>query len=240
MKRSLSKIREWSLEIKIFSFVCFSLCFSVLSFADVLTSKKTVISGEEMEIRHYGDITVSRGNSKAVSGKNTITADKMTYNKKEETVDASGNVKLFSFTDDGEPVKAYGEFALYNMPLGKGRLWGKNTFAEYFMKDSQKPLFLKAEEIEFDRNLETLSARHNVEIAASSGTIVSDNAVYDRKTASVVMVKDKRRPLADVYYDGRSGVYEADKMVFYNSATNKKIVMSGQVCGNVEMEDEIK
>jgi lipopolysaccharide export system protein LptA len=215
-------------------------CFFVLSFAEGFSSKKTVITGDEMEIRRSGDITISRGNSKAVNGKNTIEAYKMTYDKTKELVNASGNVKLFSKTDENELVKAYGDFASYDLKGEKGKLWGKKTFVEYFMKDSQMPLMLNAKEIYLDKNLEMLSAYKDVEIITSSGTIVSDNAVFYKKTSSVVTVKDKKRPVADVYYDGRKGLYEADKMTFYNSDDNKKILMNGKVTGKIEMEDEIK
>jgi lipopolysaccharide assembly outer membrane protein LptD (OstA) len=217
-------------------------CFCVLSFAEKenFTSKKTIITGDEMEIRRSGDITISRGNSKAVNGRNTIEAHKMTYDKKKEFVDASGNVKLFSKTDEGEPIKAYGEFASYDLKSEKGKLWGKKTFVEYFMKDSKSPLLLNAKEVELDKNLETLSAYKDVEIITTSGTIVSDNAVFDKKSSSIVTVKDEKRPVADVYYDGRKGLYEADKMIFYNSDKNKKIVMNGSVTGKIEMEDKIE
>lgn len=228
-----------NLIVKILSFSALLFCFS-LSFAEKLTSDRTVITGDEMEIRRSGDITISRGSSKAVNGRNTIEADKMTYDKTKGIVDASGRVKLFSSTNDAEPVKAYGDFASYDLRNETGKLWGKKTFVEYFMKDSQTPLLLNAKEIDLDRNLETLSAYKNVEIMTTSGTITSDNAVFDRKTYSVVMVKDEKRPLADVYYDGRNGLYEADKMVFYNSDANKKIMMSGQVTGKIEMEDGIE
>ncbi|MCL1972778.1 MAG: hypothetical protein FWG57_07320 [Endomicrobia bacterium] len=236
MKKLLSKSKEWNL-IKAFSILLALLCFFVLSFAAGSASNKTVITGDEMEIRKAGDIAISRGNSKAVNKKNIIEADTMIYDKIKELVDASGNVKLFSKTDEGEPVKAYGDFASYNMKEEKGRLWGEKTFVEYFMKDSEKPLMLYAQEIDLDKNLEKLYAHKNVEIITTSGTIVSDNAVFDKKTYSVVMVKDEKRPVADVYYDNRRGLYEADTMTFYNADDKKKIIMTGQVTGKIEMED---
>jgi lipopolysaccharide export system protein LptA len=239
LRKLSSKNRESSL-IKAFSVLLVLFCFFILSFAQGITSGKTVITGDEMEIRKAGDITISRGRSKAVNGRNTIEADVMTYDKKKDIVDASGKVKLFSKTEEDEPVKAYGDFASYNLREEKGKLWGKKTYVEYFMKNSDKPLMLNAKEIKLDRNLETLSAYKNVEIITSSGTIVSDNAVFKKKASSVVVVKDEKRPVADVYYDGRNGLYEADTMTFYNAADKKKIVMSGQVTGKIEMEDGVE
>ena len=224
--------------IRLLSIVSLIFCFS-FAFA-AFSSDKTVITGEEMEIRKSGEVTVSRGNSKAVNGKSIIESDTMTYNKTSRVVDASGNVKLYSETDDNEPVNAYGDFAEYSLESDKGKLWGKKSLVKYFMKSSEKPLVLNAKKINLDRNLEMLSAYENVVIVTSSGTITADNAVFDKKTDSVLMVKDEKRPVADVAFDGRKGLYEADEMVFFNADDKKKIVMTGTVTGVIEMEDKIQ
>jgi lipopolysaccharide export system protein LptA len=199
-----------------------------------------VITGDVMEIRKGGDITVSRGNSKAVNGKNVIEAREMVYNKKKSLLSAKGAVKLFSKSDENEPLEAYGGFASYDTSRQKGKLWGDEAEIKYYMNSSSAPLVLKAAEIYVDRSIETLSAYKDVRVVTSSGTIYSDNAVFYKKDGSVVMEKEQKRPLADVVYDGRKGVYEADKMVFYNSDENKKILMSGKVSGKIEMEDKIQ
>lgn len=215
-------------------FLAAGVCFGQM------LSDRTVITGSIMEIRRSGDEIISRGNSKAVSGRNTIQSDRMTYLKKDFLVTAAGNVRLYSKTDDMEPVEAQGQYAEYYTNTDKGRLWGKNTNIKYFMKSSEAPLVLNAQEIYIDRNLETLSAYKDVEVITSSGTIFSDNAVFDKKNDSIVMEKDSKRPVADVMYDGRKGIYEADKMIFYNADDNKKIVMTGDVVGTIEMEDKIE
>jgi lipopolysaccharide export system protein LptA len=160
----------------------------------------------------------------------------MTYNKKDSFVSAYGNVRLYSKTDDGEPLQARGDFADYSLSLQRGKLWGKKTNLKYFPKDRDK-LELNAKEVSIDKNLETLSAYKDVEIITSSGTIYSDNAVFDKKTSSLKAVKENKRPLADVIYDGRKGRYTADEMIFYNSKDDKKIEMKGRVKGKIQMED---
>jgi lipopolysaccharide assembly outer membrane protein LptD (OstA) len=214
------------------------LFFTCVSFA--AQGKQTVITGDEMEVLKGGDITVSKGNSKAVNGDNTVTADKMTYDKKKSLVSASGRVKLYSKSSDGSPVEASGDYAKYNLGASAGELFGKKADLKYGVKNSDSPLVLKAGEIRINAKNETLSARGEVEIITSSGTIYSDNAVFDKKSSSLLAVKELKRPAADVIYDGRKGFYEADEMVFYNSADNKKIVMSGSVKGKMHMEDKIK
>lgn len=220
--------------------ICF---FAVLSFPEAvfaeILSDKTVITGDVMEVFRSGDVTVSKGNSKAVGGRNVIKSDKMTYDKKKSFVSASGNVRLYSKNDDGEPLEARGDFAEYNLSAQLGRLWGRKTNLKYFPKDSDK-LELNAKEVRIDKNLETLSAYKDVEIITSSGTIYSDNAVFDKKTSGLTAVKENKRPVADVTYDGRKGLYEADKMIFYNSKDEKKIVMNGSVKAKIQTEDKIQ
>jgi len=99
---------------------------------------------------------------------------------------------------------------------------------------------LNAKEIYIDRNVETLKAVSNVEIITASGTIYSDNALFNKKTSSVAALKENKRPAADIFYDGKKGYYEADEMIFYNSKENKKIEMNGSVLGKIQMEDKIK
>ena len=236
MKKSLSKSRK-SYLIKVFSALLIAAACFALSYAENI-SGKTVITGDEMTVTEKGNKTVSEGNSKAVNKKNIIEADKLTYDKKRSMVTAEGNVKLFSKTDAGEPVTASGDFAEYYIDTAKGKLWGPKSDMHYYMKDSASPLVLYAENINLDKNVETLSAYDNVEVVTTSGTIYSDNAVFDKKTLSVVMVKDKKRPIADVLYDGRKGLYEADKMTFFNADDKKKIVMTGDVTAKIQMEDK--
>ena len=225
--------------MKIISVLFFISVFSLTVFAQAVPGK-TEITGDEMEVLKTGEVIISKGNSKAVNGRNTIKADKMTYVKKDNTVSAEGNVRLSSKTDDDEPLEARGRYAKYDTGTERGKLWGNNTKIEYYMKSSSSPLVLKAQEVYVDRHLETLSAYTDVEVVTSSGTIFSDNAVFDKNDESIVMKKDKKRPVADVDYDGRKGVYEADAMTFYNAEKNKKIIMSGDVKGTVEMEDKIQ
>lgn len=225
--------------MKIISVLAFITFFSLSVCAQAVPGK-TEITGDEMEVIKSGEILISRGGSKAVNGKNTIKADKMTYVKKDNIVSAEGNVRLFSKTEEDEPLEAAGKFATYYADTEKGKLWGSGTKVKYYMKSSASPLILNAQEVYVDRHLETLSAYKDVEVITSSGSIFSDNAVYDKKTDSVIMKKDQKRPLADVEYDGRKGVYEADTMTFYNAEKNRKIIMNGDVKGTVEMEDKIQ
>lgn len=241
IKLSLKNKKSLSIKLVSAAFLAF-VVFVCSGFAQNV-SKQTVITGDEMVVRKSGNVTVSKGNSKAVNGKNVITSDTMIYNKKKSLLEAVGGVKLTSLVNDGEPLKAFGNFAEYNIDSEKGKLWGANTNVQYFVKDSTAPIVLKAGEIYFNGGLETLSAFKDVEIITSSGTITGDKAVYDKKSESITVDKSTagaKRPAADVYYDGRKGFYQADQMVLYHSTESRRIIMTGNVTGTIEMEDKIK
>lgn len=233
MKRLLLKIK------KLLSINIIVLLFCIC--ANAQERQKAVITGDLMEVRNNGSLMISKGNSKAVSGKNTIKANEMRYDKDKSTVDASGNVRLYSTSDDNEPIEVVGKYANYNLQKETGKLWGEDSKINYYIKDSSSPIILKAKEIHVDMKLEEMSAFRDVVVITSSGVIHSDNAIFKKKQYKVELNKtDEKRPTADVVYDGRKGFYEADKMIFINSKEDKSILMTGNVVGKIEMEDKIK
>jgi lipopolysaccharide export system protein LptA len=180
--------------------------------------------------------------SKTFDNKNTeIIADRTSFDKKHSEFLASGNVKIVSKFTNGERVEASGSFAKYNTNTGKGKLWGKGkkTSVKYFVKGSSMPVIIWAEEMQFDKNGENIKTYGDVFVVTSSGTIRSDNATFDQKTSGAVFKKDKKRPVAEVRYEGRKQFYEANKMIFYDNNDVKKIFMEGDVKGKIEMEDTI-
>jgi len=180
--------------------------------------------------------------SKTFDNKNTeIIADKTSFDKKHSEFLASGNVKIVSKFTNGERVEASGSFAKYNTNTGKGKLWsrGKKTSVKYFVKGSSTPVIIWAEEMQFDKNGENIEAYGDVFVVTSSGTIRSDNATFDQKTCGAIFKKDKKRPVAEVGYEGRKQLYEANKIIFYDNNDVKKIFMEGEVKGKIEMEDTI-
>ncbi|BAG13913.2 hypothetical protein [Candidatus Endomicrobiellum trichonymphae] len=215
--------------------------FTVISFAGGI-SGKTLITGKEMEVRKAGEITILKGNSKVVTDGNVMTASKMIYDKKNSILSAFDNVILLSKMQSGERFEVCGNFANYYINDKKGKFWGDNAVAKYFAQNSSStlPIILHAQKIYIDRNLETLSAYDNVIIETSSGTVYSDNAVFNGKTLNAIFQKYKKRPIAHISYDDRKGFYEADEMIFNIAYDNKKIIMNGGVAGKIEMEDKTK
>jgi lipopolysaccharide assembly outer membrane protein LptD (OstA) len=214
--------------------------FTVISFAASI-SKKILITGDEMEVRKAGEITILKGNLKAVTDGNVMTAYKMIYDKKKSFLSAFDNVMLLSKMQNGERFEVCGNFAFYYINEKKAKFWGDNTVAKYFMQNSSSilPIVLHAQEIYIDRNLETLNAYDDVIIETSLGTVYSDNAVFNGKTLNAAFQKYKKRPVAHVSYGDRKEFYEADEMIFNIAENNKKIIMNGGVTGKIEMEDKI-
>jgi lipopolysaccharide assembly outer membrane protein LptD (OstA) len=218
-------------------FIVFIL--TVISFAAGI-SGKTLITGDEMEVIKTGEITILKGNSKVVSDGNVITASKMIYDKKKSFLSAFDNVILLSKMQNGERFEVCGNFANYYINDKKGKFWGGNTAAKYFMQNSSSPptIILRAQEIYIDRNLKTLNAYDDVIIETSSGTVYSDNAIFNWGTLNAVFQKYKKRPIVHVSYGDRKEFYEADEMIFNIAKDNKKIIMRGGVAGKIEMEDK--
>jgi lipopolysaccharide export system protein LptA len=175
--------------------------------------------------------------SKTFDNKNTeIIADKTSFNKKHSEFLAYGNIKIVSKFTNGEMVEALGSFAKYNINTGKGKLWGngKKISVKYFVNGSL-PVIIWAEEMQFDKNSESIKAYGDVFVVTSSGAIHSDNVLFDQKTYGSVFEKDKIRPVAEARYEGIKQFYEANKMIFYDDNNYVKIFMEGDVKGRIEM-----
>jgi lipopolysaccharide assembly outer membrane protein LptD (OstA) len=222
-----------------FNFI-FIIIFTVACYADDAIVGKTVITGDEMEITKAGEIANCVGNSKAVNDNNVITSDKMTYDKKKSNILAKGKVKLLLKNQKGEPIESYGDSAEYNVTSQSGKIFGDSASIKYFAENSTAPYVLHAKEINIDRKNRTLKAYNDVEVITSYGTIYSDNGVFDEGNFKVTFKKDKKRPIADVCYDGKTGHFEADKMVFCNKDDNNKITMKGSVTVKIKMKEDIE
>jgi lipopolysaccharide assembly outer membrane protein LptD (OstA) len=213
--------------------------FSVVCYADDVIVGKTVVTGDEVEITKAGEIVNCVGNSKVVNNNNVITADKMTYNKKKSDILAEGKVKLLLKNQKGEPIESYGNFAEYNINSQSGKIFGDSALIKYFVENSTVPYVLHAKEINIDRKNKTLKVYNDVEVTTSYGTIYSDNGVFNENSFEGTFKKDKKRPTADVCYDGKIGRFEADEIIFCNK-DNNKITMKGSVRVKIKVKEDIK
>jgi lipopolysaccharide export system protein LptA len=203
---------------------------------------RVVITGDRMEIKNKGEVTIFKGNSKISSDLNTITASNVIYNKSKYVVSAYGDVRFLSnLKDNKKTIEGYGNFARYDMNGKKGKIWGDAILKlKHFANNSNlTTITICAREVYIDDNLKTLKACNDVEVVTSYGKVYSDNAVFSQKEdLYTVFEKDKKRPVANIFHDGGKGVYKADKMVFCDSKEKKRIIMSGLVEVKIEMEDK--
>ncbi|GHT51143.1 hypothetical protein AGMMS49990_04860 [Endomicrobiia bacterium] len=223
--------------MKKFNFV-FVIMFTAVCYADDIVVGETVVTSDEMEIKKTEEVINYTGNSIAINNCNKITADKMTYYKKKSDLLAEGEVKLSLKNKKGEPIEASGNLAKYNTTSQIGEIYGDRASIKYFIEGSTVPYTLYAKKINIDRKNQTLRAYDDVKVITSSGTISSDNGVFDKNNTSIVFKKDKKRPIADVHHDGNKGLYKADEMIFYDK--DNRIVMKGSVTGKIKMEKDIK
>ncbi|MFA7073834.1 MAG: LptA/OstA family protein [Endomicrobiaceae bacterium] len=219
-------------------FILFMFVFVSFSFSEDLKGK-TVITGDLMQIRKSGEKTIVKGNAKIVRGSNTVTSDKMTYYKNNSNVDAEGNVNFSVHDEDGNFLKAVSQEAVYNTDNLSGQLWGGRPVIEYNLKDSTDTVYLFADKIYVHNDFESADAEGNVEIISSSGTIISDNALLDKKSSSLFMHKDVKKPQVNAYRNDKEAEFKADEIsLFYN---NKTVKMNKNVEGKITMDSlEVK
>jgi lipopolysaccharide export system protein LptA len=168
-----------------------------------------------------------------------IKADETSFDKKNSEISAFGNVQIVLELKNCETVEATGSFAKYNTITGKGKVWGKSTSIKYSIKNSSSPVTIHAKEIQFDKSSENIKANGDVVVVSSSGTIHSDNALFDKKTSGAIFGKGKTRPVAEFIYKGKKQIYNADRIILYDNEDTKKVFMEGDVKGKIEMEDNL-
>jgi lipopolysaccharide assembly outer membrane protein LptD (OstA) len=100
-----------------------------------------------------------------------------------------------------------------------------------------KKNFVIADEMIYDKSASKISAKGNVSVITSSGTVRSDIAVFDAQLNTITLDTRRKRPQAYVDYEGKKGYYVADKMIFFNHRY-KRILMQGNVDGKIYVEDE--
>ncbi len=75
--------------------VCAAALFGV-------SEPKTIITGDKMQIKKNGEQVIFTGNALIKRGAETLAADQIIQNKKDNTVDASGDVDFNAVTADTE------------------------------------------------------------------------------------------------------------------------------------------
>lgn len=212
--------------------------FSFNSFA-AEKKEKTEITGDKMEIKNKGKVSVFKGNAKVVRGNYNITANEMKYYKDKNEIDAKGKVNFFVKNDDGSIIKAKSSKAKYNTKNMSGKMWSGKPKVEYFVKGSTDSIVLYMDKLFLRENFASAKAVGHVKIISSSGTITSDNALLKKNENSLFMTKEKNKPNVNVWQKGKKANFKADEIsLLYNDKTVKmnKNVEGKVIFDNLEVE----
>ncbi|WP_413854662.1 LptA/OstA family protein [Candidatus Ruminimicrobium bovinum] len=219
---------------KIFFTIMCCLCFYCFA-AGGQVKEQTEITGEMMTLKENENAVIFTGGAKVVRGDKTIKADRMEYKKTTGLINAYGNVKFFLNNKDGK-VNAFAQNAVYNVDNYTGKLWGGKPLIEYNVKDSTEVIKLYADTFYLENALETARAESNVEIISSSGTIISDNALIDKKSKTLYMHKDIKKPQVTAFREDKTAVFEADEI--YMLYEDKTVTMKNNVKGKITIESD--
>ena len=197
---------------------------------------KTIITGEEMNMTGGGNTVVFSGGAKVEKGASELTADKIVQDKKNDRVEAFGNVVFKTINQNGEPMRGSSQKAFYDIDGGRGELSGGKPEILYYMKTSTSPVVLDADDIKFDTDKEELYAKDNVVIITSSATAYAPNAVFIQKEKRIVLTGPSPQPLV-IYFEGsRQNKYKADNITFL--AGGDRIMLKGNVKAAMTVEDK--
>lgn len=219
-----------SKRINVFLTVLLSLCFAVTAFA--ADDLKTSIVGGSMEIIKGGKQVVFTEGAKVTRGANTLTAEKIVQDKKNNYLEAYGNVNFSGFSNNGERMFMKSGKALYNMSLDTAEMSQGRPEITYYMKESTGPLFVQADNIKLNQKKEEILAVGDVLIISSSATARSPQALFLQKSRIVVLSGKKQSSI--IYTEkGKKdkSQYKADKITFL--LNEKKTLLDGNVTGRI-------
>jgi len=199
---------------------------------------KTIITGDKMQIIHNGAEVIFTGNALVDHGRDQLSADKIVQDKKNNIVDASGNVDFKTVTADTEPVRGLAGRAHYSMKTKQGRLWENRPLAMWWSSTSSSPVTMQADTINFDQAKGEMIGEGAVNIISSSGTISSPSAHFYQHEKKLVLTNGAFQPEVTYVQPDSSGRYRADNIVMLMS--DKKAIFTGNVWGRVLFKEQPK
>jgi lipopolysaccharide export system protein LptA len=191
-----------------------------------------------MQIIKNGAEVIFTGNALVDHGRDVLSADKIVQDKKNNIVDAFGNVDFKSVTADTEPVRCFSGRAHYEMKTQKGRLWENRPLAEWWSLTSTSPVTMQADTIDIDQAKGEMVGEGAVNIISSSGTISSPFAHFYQHEKKLVLTNGTFQPEITYVQPDSRGRYRADNIVMLMN--DKKAVLTGNVWGRVLFKEQPK
>ncbi|MBN1823593.1 MAG: hypothetical protein JW803_04675 [Endomicrobiales bacterium] len=211
---------------------------SLAFFALICSAKepRTVITGEKMEIINGGKKVVFTEGARVTKGENVLTARKLVQDKRNNRIDAEGNVKFKTFTEDREPIRGRSDKAYYSPDEGFAKLFSGRPEIVYFTKSSTSPVNLTADEITFYEKKEELHAKGEVEVISSSVTAFAPYAVFAQGQKKMVLTGSDPQPVLIHTEGDKKSTYTADRITFF--INRDKVLLEGKVHCVVTAKDE--
>ncbi|MBN1621158.1 MAG: hypothetical protein JW871_01040 [Endomicrobiales bacterium] len=207
----------------------------ISSFLYGASKSKVTVTGKKMEMIKGGQQVVFSQGAEVRKGKNALKAKKIIQNKKDDTVEASGRVDFKTFSDNNELIQAKSEKAKYNLKNNTGKLWGGRPKVIYNMQGSTVPVYIQADNIDFDQEVQEFNAKGNVEVISSSACAYSDAAVFYQKEQKVVLT-GVEQPYILYLNKGRHDKVKADKVTVLFD--NRKMYLEGNVHGIIQYKED--
>jgi lipopolysaccharide export system protein LptA len=208
------------------------LCVAAVSLCFAQANKKTVITGDSMEMIDAGKKVVFSGGAKVVHGKDILKADEIIQDKTENTVNAKGNINFQTLVNEDELMTGTAAKMLYNITTESGQLKENRPKLIYKVKTSTQPVTLTADNIDFDHIKGYSNASGNVEIISSSASAYSQRAQFYYKEKKVVLNGGKEQPRVNYTAQGRNDRFYGDVITMF---LDKKImILEGNARGFVK------
>jgi len=208
----------------------------VLVFAMPLSAQeqKTIITGDQMQMKKGGKVLVFTGNAKVTRGNNILQADSMIQDKVSNIVEAAGNIRFQTCSSDKEPIYATSGKARYDISGEKGSLWENRPHIIYYVKDSTGPVHLFADELQFNKKNEEIAGSGQVEILTSSASVYAPSALFLQKEKKMTF-SGNPQPKLIILQEKQQGTYTADRITML--IDRKKVIMEGSVHGKMSVND---
>ena len=188
--------------------------------------KKTVITGENMEILSGGRRISFTGGAKVERGLNELTADTILQDKSKGIYEASGNVNFRAMTSDNDVLTGQGAKAVYAPDKEYGEIFGGRVKMSYVVKGAGEPVLTETDKIVYNKPLDSVRAIGRVRIMYSSGTALSDEADFIQSSREIIL-SGAGRPSISVKETEYEGSIVSDKMTLLPD--RKKIRCEGNV-----------
>jgi len=185
--------------------------------------EKVVITGETMELKDDGDITVFRGGVKLQKGASTLLGDEMQYDKQKGFVEIDGNVLVRFRSEKNETVYAKGDAAEYHEHAGAGHIWGKPEIIRT-AGDEMGQINLYAKDLYFNEGKEEIRATGGVHIIQHQTESRSQEALFKNKEDVLilsgkkpVLLRKDSESMGEYHGDTITILYKEEKIILRNN-----------------------